>query len=58
MKKGIRDEAGTGAGYGEDTLEGRAREWIRGFIEGLLEEELTATLGVERAKRVGQARRG
>jgi transposase-like protein len=58
MKKGIRVEAEAGAGYGGDTLEKRARVWIRGFIEGLLEEELTAALGVERSGRVGPARRG
>lgn len=57
MKKGIRVEQGPGV-YEKDTLESRAREWIRGFIEGLLEEELTAALGVERSGRVGEARRG
>jgi putative transposase len=57
MRKDIKVE-GTTAGYGSDTLESRAREWIRGFIEGLVEEELTAALGVERSVRVGEARRG
>lgn len=58
MEKGIRVEPGTSARYGEDTLERRARVWIRGFIEGLLEEELTSALGVERSGRIGEARRG
>jgi transposase-like protein len=57
MKKDIKVERVSGV-YEEDTLESRAREWIRGFIEGLLEEELTAALGVERSGRVGEARRG
>lgn len=57
MKKGIRVEQAPGV-YEKDTLESRAREWIHGFIEGLLEEELTAALGVERSGRVGEARRG
>jgi putative transposase len=58
MKKGIRVDGEAGVGYGEDTLESRARVWIRGFIEGLLEEELTSALGVKRSERVGEARRG
>src|ERR1700693_4127856 len=57
MSKGIRVEEAASV-YGEDTLESRAREWIRGFIEGLLEEELTLALGVKRSGRVGDARRG
>lgn len=57
MKKDIRVEQAPCV-YGDDTLESRAREWIRGFIEGLLEEELTSALGVERSGRIGQARRG
>lgn len=57
MKKDIRIEQGPGV-YEEDTLESRAREWIRGFIEGLFDEELTAALGVKRSGRVGEARRG
>src|ERR1700693_5577362 len=57
MSKGIRVEEAASV-YGEDTLESRAREWIRGFIEGLLEEELTLALGVKRSGRVGGAGRG
>jgi len=52
MKKDIRVEQAPGV-YEEDTLESRAGEWVRGFIEGLLEEELTSALGVRRSGRVG-----
>lgn len=44
-------------GYGADTIELRMRERIRETIEQLVEEELTATLGVERSTR-GQGRNG
>jgi transposase-like protein len=54
-RKAVGEE---GFKWGPDTIEAEIREWVRGMIEAIIEEELNSALGAGRSQRVGVARTG